>query len=43
MLDAFELSVSPLFEQCGVLQKQSAALAAARDMLLPRLMKGGVA
>ena len=38
VLDAFELSVSPLFEQCGVLQKQSAALAAARDMLLPRLM-----
>ena len=42
VLDAFELSVSPLFEQCGVLQKQSAALAAARDKLLPRLMKGGV-
>ena len=39
VLDAFELVVSPFFEQCGVLQKQSVALAAARDMLLPRMMK----
>lgn len=43
LLDEFEEVVEPLFSQCGVLVKQNAALAAARDMLLPRLMKGGVA
>lgn len=40
MLDNFEANVEPLFSQCGVLAKQSVALAAARDMLLPILMKG---
>jgi len=39
----FDKAVSPMFEQCRILKKQSAALAAARDMLLPRLMKGEVA
>ena len=36
----FDEAVSPIFGQCRILKKQSAALAAARDMLLPRLMKG---
>ena len=40
LLDNFEESVEPLFSQCGVLAKQNTALASARDMLLPRLMKG---
>ena len=38
---AFEQTVSPMDEQVKTLSKQSAALAGARDMLLPRLMKGG--
>ena len=38
LLDEFEEVVEPMFSQCGVLAKQNAALAAARDMLLPRLM-----
>ena len=38
LLDDFEEVVEPMFSQCGVLAKQNAALAAARDMLLPRLM-----
>ena len=38
LLDNFEESVEPLFSQCGVLSKQNASLAVARDMLLPRLM-----
>ena len=38
----FERFASPIDSQIKVLSKQSAALAAARDMLLPRLMKGGV-
>ena len=37
---AFEQTVSPMDEQVKTLSKQSAALAGARDMLLPRLMKG---
>jgi len=41
-LNKFESAVKPLFEQCGVLSKQNIALATARDMLLPRLMKGHV-
>ena len=40
LLDKFESTVEPFFNQCGMLAKQSAALAGARDMLLPRLMKG---
>jgi type I restriction enzyme S subunit len=40
LLDNFEESVEPLFSQCGVLAKQNTALVTARDMLLPRLMKG---
>jgi len=36
----FENKVSPLFDEIVNLAKQNAALAAARDMLLPRLMKG---
>ena len=43
LLDEFEEVVEPLFSQCGVLAKQNAALAATRDLLLPRLMKGGAA
>lgn len=39
VLNKFESAVEPLFEQCGVLSKQNTALASARDMLLPRLMK----
>ena len=34
--------VEPLMQQVRVLAKQNAALAAARDMLLPRLMKGDI-
>ena len=37
----FNRVVEPLMQQVRILAKQSAALAAARDMLLPRLMKGG--
>lgn len=37
----FNRAVEPLMQQVRILAKQSAALAAARDMLLPRLMKGG--
>lgn len=40
---AFERLASPIDSQIKVLSKQSAALAAARDKLLPRLMKGEVA
>ena len=39
----FDATVAPMFDQIGILSKQSADLAAARDMLLPRLMKGEVA
>ena len=39
----FDATVAPMFDQIGILLKQSAALAVARDMLLPRLMKGDVA
>lgn len=39
----FNRAVEPLMQQVRILAKQSAALAAARDMLLPRLMKGGAA
>ena len=35
--------VEPLMQQVWILAKQNVALATARDMLLPRLMKGGVA
>ena len=38
----FERIVFPLFEGIVNLSKQSFALATARDMLLPRLMKGDV-
>lgn len=38
--EKFDLAVEPMFEQKRLLKKQNAALAAARDMLLPRLMKG---
>ena len=36
----FNRAVEPLMQQVRILAKQSADLAAARDMLLPRLMKG---
>ena len=36
--EKFDLTVEPMFEQKRLLKKQNAALAAARDMLLPRLM-----
>ncbi len=39
-LDRYEKEVAPMFDQIENLTRQSAALAAARDMLLPRLMKG---
>ena len=39
-LHQFHSFVAPLFLQCNTLERQSAALAASRDMLLPRLMKG---
>ena len=39
----FERMAIPLFEKVVNLSKQSRVLAAARDALLPRLMKGGVA
>lgn len=38
-LDSFEKEVGPMFDQIENLSRQNAALAAARDMLLPRLMK----
>lgn len=37
-LRRFDAAVEPMFDQIGVLSRQSASLAAARDMLLPRLM-----
>lgn len=40
---SFEQIAGPIDAQIKALSKQNAALAAARDMLLPRLMKGGVA
>ena len=40
-LQRFDAVVAPMFAQIGVLSKQSAKLATARDMLLPRLMKQG--
>lgn len=42
-LSEFNGAVEPLMQQVRVLARQNAALAAARDMLLPRLMKGAVA
>lgn len=42
-LESLNDIVTPLMQQVRILSKQSAALAAARDMLLPRLMKGDVA
>lgn len=39
-LESFEKNVAPMLDQIEKLSKQSAALTAARDMLLPRLMKG---
>jgi len=42
-LEAFNDIVTPLMQQVRTLSKQSVVLAAARDMLLPRLMKGGMA
>ena len=36
----FDITVAPMFNQIGILSKQSAVLAAARDILLPRVMKG---
>ena len=36
----FDMAVEPMFAQKRLLKKQNAALATARDMLLPRLMKG---
>lgn len=38
-----EKLVAPLFDQIVLLAQQNTTLAAARDMLLPRLMKGGAA
>lgn len=41
-LEAFNDIVTPLMQQVRTLSKQTASLAASRDMLLPRLMKGGI-
>ena len=41
-LEAFNDIVTPLMQHVRTLSRQSAALATARDMLLPRLMKGEV-
>ena len=41
-LASFNDIVAPLMQQVRTLSKQSAALAATRDMLLPMLMKGAV-
>jgi type I restriction enzyme S subunit len=38
VLKDFDAAVAPMFNQISLLSKHSAALAAARDMLLPRLM-----
>lgn len=43
VLADFETAVLPLFEQWGILQKQSVQLASARDILLPKLMKESTA
>ena len=43
VLERFGKDVAPMFDQIENLTRQNASLAAARDMLLPRLMKGGVA
>ena len=40
-ISAFEQVAEPIDAQIKALSKQNAALASARDMLLPRLMKGG--
>ena len=42
LLTRFHTLFEPLLWQCEVLVRQNAALATARDMLLPRLMKGEV-
>ena len=42
ILESFEKDVAPMFDQIENLTRQNVALAAARDMLLPRLMKGEV-
>ena len=39
VLESFEKDVAPMFDQIENLTRQDAALAAARDMLLPRLMR----
>ncbi len=41
-LQEFDDLATPMFKQIAVLSKQNTALAAVRDMLLPRLMKGAV-
>ena len=38
----FDMAVEPMFAQKRLLKKQNAALATARDLLLPRLMKGDI-
>ena len=42
-LHRFDQTVKPMFQQIAFLSKQNAVLAAARDMQLPRLMKGELA
>ena len=43
ILRLFEDTVSPLHQQMELLERQNASLANARDLLLPKLMKGEVA
>ena len=42
ILEKFEATVSPILEQIGILQRQSAGAMKARDLLLPRLMSGEI-
>ena len=43
VLSSFEDWTNPIFAQIKTLRRESERLATARDALLPRLMKGGVA
>ena len=42
VLRLFETTVSPWHQQIDVLKRQNAALAKARDLILPKLMNGEV-
>lgn len=42
LLNEFQAYAEPIFEQMGVLKEQNSKLRQARDLLLPRLMRGDV-